>query len=142
MRSADGVSGSGLAVANGDDTLNDHLLAKLRAYNIAASGCDNQRGLTAQVRDSMCELVAGASGWSWRTCARIDLLWVRADARRRGWGTRLLDVIETEARSRGCRQVVLSTFTFQAPDFHRRRGYVETGRTEGRSSAARRQIRG
>jgi hypothetical protein len=27
--------------------------------------------------------------------------------------------------------MVLSSFTFQAPDFYRRHGYVETGRTEG-----------
>ena len=40
-----------------------------------------------------------------------------------------MDAAEAEAVARGCTVVVLSTHTFQAPDFHRARGYVETGRT-------------
>ncbi|GLY28070.1 hypothetical protein Kisp02_14350 [Kineosporia sp. NBRC 101731] len=31
----------------------------------------------------------------------------------------------------GCARMVRSSFMFQAPDFYRRHGYVETGRAEG-----------
>lgn len=77
------------------------------------------------------ELIGGLRGWTWGTCAGISMLWVREDARRDGWGRRLVAAAEHVARERGCEQVVVSSFTFQAPAFHERCGYVETGRTEG-----------
>ncbi len=75
--------------------------------------------------------MGGLSGWTWGTCAGVGMLWVRDDARGGGWGRRLLAAAECEAVDRGCLQMVLSSFTFQAPDFYRRQGYEETGRTEG-----------
>jgi GNAT superfamily N-acetyltransferase len=59
------------------------------------------------------------------------MVWIREDARGDGWGRRLLAAAEQVARERGCRQVVVSSFTFQAPAFYERCGYVETGRVEG-----------
>jgi len=59
------------------------------------------------------------------------MVWVREDHRRDGWGGRLLARAEEVARERGCRQVLVSSFTFQAPDFYRRQGYVEFARSEG-----------
>ncbi|WP_217631024.1 GNAT family N-acetyltransferase [Modestobacter sp. DSM 44400] len=47
-----------------------------------------------------------------------------------GWGGRLLAAAEHVARERGCRQIIVSSFTFQAPRFYERHGYVETGRVE------------
>ena len=57
------------------------------------------------------------------------MVWVREDARRDGWGGRLLSAAEEVARERGCRQVLVSSFTFQAPEFYRRHGYVEFARS-------------
>ena len=57
-----------------------------------------------------------------------ELVWVRADARTAGWGSRLLAAAEQAATDRGCRAITVSSFTFQAPEFYRRQGYVETTR--------------
>lgn len=46
-------------------------------------------------------------------------------------GGKLLRAAEDEARRRGCDRANVSSFTFQAPDFYRRHGYVETGRVLG-----------
>ena len=43
----------------------------------------------------------------------------------------MLEAAEELARERGCRQILVSSFTFQAPAFYQRNGYVEIGRTEG-----------
>uniref|UniRef100_A0AAU3IBI2 GNAT family N-acetyltransferase n=1 Tax=Streptomyces sp. NBC_01393 TaxID=2903851 RepID=A0AAU3IBI2_9ACTN len=61
----------------------------------------------------------------------MELLWVREDSRRDGWGSRILQAAEIEARRRGCDRVAVSSFTFQAPGFYQRHGYAETGRTLG-----------
>jgi ribosomal protein S18 acetylase RimI-like enzyme len=119
-----------LTVADADADLDQRLSDELDSFNFAACGVSNLRELTVKVEDADGSLVAGLSGWTWGTCAGIAMVWVREDARRAGWGTRLLDAVEGEALQRGCTQVVVSSFTFQAPDFYRRHGYVETGRTE------------
>jgi GNAT superfamily N-acetyltransferase len=119
-----------LTVGGGDPELDSRLNAELTAYNYAASGVTDQRELTVQVTDESGQLVAGLSGWTWGTCAGIAMLWVREDSRKAGWGALMLDAAERMARKRGARQVIVSSFTFQAPAFYQRHGYVETGRTE------------
>ncbi|WP_143660747.1 GNAT family N-acetyltransferase, partial [Streptomyces fradiae] len=75
--------------------------------------------------------VGGLTAWTWGGLLGVEMLWVREDSRRGGWGGRLLEAAEEEARRRGCDRACVSSFTFQAPDFYRRHGYVETGRTPG-----------
>jgi GNAT superfamily N-acetyltransferase len=120
-----------LAVGGADPDLDTQLNDELTAFNVHATSDDDQRALTVRVTDGDGQLIAGLSGWTWGTCCGISLVWVREDARRAGWGAQLLDAAETEALTRGCLQVVVSSFTFQAPGFYKRHGYVETGRTEG-----------
>jgi heme-degrading monooxygenase HmoA/GNAT superfamily N-acetyltransferase len=117
-------------VGAADPELDARLSRELGRHNVAASGVGDQRELTVQVHDAV-GLVGGLSGWTWGTCAGVGMFWIREDCRSAGWGGRLLAAAEAEAVGRGCRQMVLSSFTFQAPDFYRRHGYVETGRTEG-----------
>ncbi len=58
----------------------------------------------------------------------VDL--VREDGRGQGFGGRMLAAAEAIAREGGCGRMNVSAFTFQPPDFYRRHGYRETGRTE------------
>jgi GNAT superfamily N-acetyltransferase len=124
-------TGAVLTVGADDRELAARLDAELTAYNIRATGADDQKGLSVRVADTAGELVAGLSGWTWGGCGGIELMWVRADRREEGWGGRLLAAAEGEARRRGCTRMIVSVTTFQAPAFYARHGYVETGRTEG-----------
>ena len=119
-----------LTVGGKDAELDERLDAELSAYNLATSGVHDQAEFTVRIDDAG-ELVAGLSGWTWGTCAGISLVWVREDRRAQGVGARLLEAADQVARERGCRQTVVSSFTFQAPGFYERHGFVETGRIEG-----------
>jgi GNAT superfamily N-acetyltransferase len=96
---------------------------RLYEFNVSATGLADGRGLGAFVRDADGGLVAAAAGHTWGGTCEIKQVWVRADRRRAGLGSRLLAAMETEARTRGCRQVLLTTFDFQAPGFYARLGY-------------------
>jgi ribosomal protein S18 acetylase RimI-like enzyme len=119
-----------LVTGEADAALDQRLSDELDAHNIPAAGAGQPRELTVRVDDEQGSLVAGLSGWTWGTAAGIGMLWVRADARRSGWGGRLVDAAEEIARERGCERMNVSSFTFQAPGFYARLGYREVGRTE------------
>jgi ribosomal protein S18 acetylase RimI-like enzyme len=47
----------------------------------------------------------------------------RIGPRGRGLGSRILSAFEAKAASMGCRQMVMRTHSFQAPEFYRTHGY-------------------
>ncbi|MEV2236224.1 GNAT family N-acetyltransferase [Streptomyces phaeochromogenes] len=63
-----------------------------------------------KVADEAGELVGGLAAWTWGGLCGIELLWVREDSRKDGWGSRILQAAETEARRRGCDRVAVSSF--------------------------------
>jgi len=92
-------------------------------YNVEQTGTDDGKWLTIFARDDSGEIVAGLHGWTWCDAGKVERLWVRKDLRRQGYGQRLLAAAEEEARSRGCQQLLLDTFSFQAPLFYQKLGY-------------------
>jgi GNAT superfamily N-acetyltransferase len=123
--------GPTLRIGERDDELNDRLTAELVAFNNAATGAADRSTLSVRATDATGALIGGLTGWTWGGLCVIDLLWVRADSRKDGWGSRILRAAEAEARRRGCDRVTVSSFTFQAPGFYQRHGYAEAGRTPG-----------
>jgi GNAT superfamily N-acetyltransferase len=103
----------------------------LYAFNVAATGFRDGVALAVFLRDDAGDLRAGISGHTWGGCCEIKLLWIREAERGQGLGGRLLAAAEQEARRRGCARICLSTHSFQAPDFYRRRGYSEVGAIDG-----------
>ena len=57
----------------------------------------------------------------------VDLLWVKDELRKKGYGQRLMDLLEDEARKLGAKNAYLDTFSFQAPDFYKKQGYQVFG---------------
>ncbi|MBK8027265.1 MAG: GNAT family N-acetyltransferase, partial [Chloroflexi bacterium] len=79
------------------------------------------------VRDDMGEIVGGILGGMWGGWLHITFLWVAPELRKQGYGTRLLQAAEAEAKEKGCRSAFLETHSFQAPDFYRRLGFQPVG---------------
>jgi GNAT superfamily N-acetyltransferase len=117
------------AVGGVDAELDEHLSRELDVVNAAATpGIAAAQELTVRITDDAGDLVAGISGWTWGVAAGIAMTWVRADVRGARLGARLLTDFEAEALRRGCTHVFVTSFTFQAPAFYERHGYVEFAR--------------
>lgn len=104
----------------------EYLEAQINAFNMHAAAADDYRPLAAFVRDTGA-MVAEISGYTWAGMCEIQFLWVRDDQRGRGYGSKLLAAAEQEARARGCAIIVLSSYSFQAPGFYQRLGYLVAG---------------
>jgi GNAT superfamily N-acetyltransferase len=68
-------------------------------------------------------IVAGICGNTWGGTCEVRQFWVEESHRHCGLGTKLLQATEQEARRRGCTQIILMTFSFQAPGFYRKHGF-------------------
>jgi ribosomal protein S18 acetylase RimI-like enzyme len=120
-----------ITITDVEDGLAAELSDRINEFNVEVTGFDDGRWLRAAQRGADSDLEAGLAGWTWGGCGFIEYLWVREDLRGTGLGSRLLEAAETEARARGCAQIVVSSHSFQAPDFYVRHGYREYGRIEG-----------
>ena len=103
---------------------------RLYEFNVQATGIDDGEWLGLFLRGPDGSLIGGAYGWSWGDACFLRYLFVPAGLRHQGYGTRLMRMVEQEARRRGCRQIVLETHDFQAPGFYRKFGFAVTGTVE------------
>lgn len=117
-----------LAVIDAPDARDvQYLDDRLYEYNAARTGIDDARLLAIIVRNDQDDIVAGLYGWTWGRCCEVRTLWVHEQWRGGGLGLRLMVAAEAEARARGATQMVLSTHSFQAPEFYRRLGFEPVG---------------
>ena len=103
----------------------------LRDYNVTHAKSNDGYGIAIFVRDDQRQMVAGISGSLWGECLEIDYLWVQGAVRGQGVGKQLLIALEEAAVVRGCRQITLETFSFQAPEFYQKLGYIQFGVIDG-----------
>ncbi|WP_343715784.1 GNAT family N-acetyltransferase [Inquilinus sp.] len=98
-------------------------------HNVQRTGIADRRPIAAIVTDPATgAVIGGLWGRTELGLLFIDIAFLPEARRGRGIGGQLLDLIETEARRRGCRHAVVETSTFQALAFYRRHGFRELGR--------------
>ena len=95
------------------------------SHNMERSGIHDARLISIMLRSPDGALFAGLHGYTWGGYCEVKSLWVAKERRGKGLGSLLLSSAEREAKRRGCGGVLLTTHSFQAPDFYRRHGYRE-----------------
>lgn len=70
------------------------------------------------------EILGGLLGKLYRNALFIDVLYVDASLRGFGWGEKLVSKAEQIARSENATFAHLDTFSFQAPEFYEKLGYI------------------
>lgn len=95
------------------------------SHNMERSGIEDARLMSIMIRSTAGDLLAGLHGYTWGGYCEVKSLFVAAKLRRQGLGGMLLTSAELEAVKRGCRLILLTTHSFQAPAFYRRHGYGE-----------------
>ena len=108
----------------------------LREYNTSANpdffaaldrGGSEPLFITAQASDR--SVLGGLLGNTLLKWLRIDIVAVAPAVRRSGIGRLLMTEAERHAQKRGCSAAYVDTMSYQSPEFYRRLGYSEVGRT-------------
>lgn len=71
--------------------------------------------------------IIGAVKWNF---LKIDLFWVDDQMRGKGYGTKLISVVEKFAKEKKCDFIEVDTFSFQAPEFYIKQGFEVFGSLE------------
>ena len=100
-----------------------YLEDRLYEFNSSMTGITDGAWLAIFVRDEQDRIVAGICGNTWGGCFEVRQFWVEESRRKQGLGTRLFEAAERESRRRGCTQILLMTFSFQAPAFYAKYGF-------------------
>jgi GNAT superfamily N-acetyltransferase len=99
-----------------------YLEDRIYEFNSSATDIAGGEWLAFFVRERD-RIVAGICGNTWGGTCELRQFWVEQSQRGRGLGTKLFQAAEQEARKRGCTQIVLMTFSFQASSFYERLGF-------------------
>jgi GNAT superfamily N-acetyltransferase len=105
-----------------------HLEDSIYGFNVKSTGISDGRLFGLFLRDAGGVAIGGVHGWTWAKTCCVRILFVPAHLRNQGHGTKLMRAVEEEARARGCEQIMLETFEFQAPKFYLRLGFEIIGR--------------
>ena len=95
------------------------LLADLAETNLQGLNCQRMLALnspTGELKGG----IAGSTSYGWLL---VKLLWVAPEIRNLGWGGRLLEQLESDARDLGCHDAWLDTSNPAAQAFYARHGY-------------------
>jgi GNAT superfamily N-acetyltransferase len=93
------------------------------AFNVDATGISDGKLFGIFLREDARVAVGGAFGWTWAGTCGVRMLFVPIHLRNKGDGTSLMRAVEAEAQARGCRQILLQTYNFQAPQFYLKLGF-------------------
>jgi GNAT superfamily N-acetyltransferase len=109
--------------ADADGEVLKTLMAGMKTFNNAAVQSLNSHKIVATVRDDEAHVVGGVIGGLAGDSMYLEVVWTASSARGKGFGRKLMQMAETEAKRLGAREVWLYTMSFQAKPFYEKLGY-------------------
>ena len=103
------------------------ILSGLIEYNEQQAGPGRHAPVAVYVIGQDGNIVGGLEGRTSYGWLIIELVYLPAECRRRGFGRRVLREAEDEAIRRGCHAARLDTSSFQARGFYEKQGYAVFG---------------
>lgn len=95
----------------------------LALFNVGVTGDSYYSPLAIFLKDERGAVLGGVLGHVWGGWLYLDTLWISEPFRGKGYGGKLLEAAEDEARAQGCHGVYLTTFSFQARPFYEKFGF-------------------
>ncbi|MGQ8812521.1 GNAT family N-acetyltransferase [Bacillus sp. NA_165.1] len=120
-------------IENGTRIEGEYIKNKVIQYNMSILTDEVKQPMeevSLVVKNEEGKIFGGVTGTMYFYHPYIDFLWVDKSARHDGWGSQLLHKIEEIAKEKGCRLILLDSFSFQAPEFYKKHGYREYGIVE------------
>lgn len=120
-----------ISSATDDEVRSGYVGRQLREFNYRYVGeYPEVQTVRLNARDAAGQVLGGLRAIVAMHWLRIEVLWVRDDARGNGIGSQLLVEAERRGRGLGARNAAVETFEWQAPQFYLRHGYEEAARME------------
>ena len=105
------------------ESLAEFLNKKIAEFNWQNWEVSERLPLAVQVKDDDGKVIAGAAARTFGDWLMLDTLWVSEQLRGQDVGSRILNKLESAAKSRGCIKCILDTLNFQAKPFYEKHGY-------------------
>lgn len=102
----------------------------LKRHNEKFTVPDNHKELAVFLKDEAGKIKGGITGGTYWDWLYIDSLWIEESMRLKGYGKKLLEVAEKEAKKRGCNNAHLDTHDFQVVNFYQKNGYEICGQLD------------
>lgn len=99
------------------------IVKALTEFNASKANGETPSYLLITVRDREQNVVGGLVGATYLGWLQVQAVWVSEVLRGKGYGSRLMQQAEDEARARHCPKVFLETLSFQALPFYEKIGY-------------------
>lgn len=106
-----------------DKAIIDFFDKRIEEFNVERWEIKEKKPIAVKVTNSEGNVVGGAAGKTFGAWLLLDNLWVAEDLRGNDIGTSILQKIESAAKGRGCKFVLLETLNFQAKPFYEKYDY-------------------
>ncbi|GLR06303.1 GNAT family N-acetyltransferase [Vibrio hyugaensis] len=113
----------------------DFIRDGIKAYNRMHLPEGEVNAIGCFARDDGGNVVGGLTGEMFNNTVFVEYLWVDAEARTSGLGSKLIGLLEEQVKLHGVTHLYLDTYSFQALDFYLKLGFEKVGQYSGYPAA-------